>query len=231
MLTRIAAASGLALTVAAGSLALLAPPASAADVGSATLTEACTDGTVPSNHVLVDESFSGLGPSQSYHVELERVGGSYGQGGELGWVPDDAGSHVARANIEVTGTDPIVRAGQTFHWVLLQSPYDGLVGEGDAVVQAGTCASPGNPVPAVPYTTVTASKIKAAKHKATFAFTGTAATGFQCRLKKAHHAASYDSCTSPKVYKHLSGGKYKFFVRAVGPGGTDGSPAKIPFKI
>ncbi len=36
---------------------------------------------------------------------------------------------------------------------------------------------------------------------------------------------------SPQTYKHLKPGKYRFAVRAVGPGGTDPSPAKKRFKI
>ena len=233
MLTRIAAASGLALTLAAGSLALIAPPASAEIVGTVAIHQACVNGTVSGAHVRVDESFTGLGPGVSYHLDIARPDKdtAVSAGNEFGWVADGAGTHVGPVDMELFGTDPVAQVGQVYHWYLKQSPGGNVVASDVAVVQAGTCASPGNPVPAVPDTTVTASKIKPAKHKATFTFTGTSATGFQCRLKKAHHAASYASCSSPRTYKHLSGGKYKFFVRAVGPGGTDGSPAKVPFKI
>jgi hypothetical protein len=233
MLTRIAAASGLALTLAAGSLALIAPPAAADIAGSVGIRQACINGAVSGAHVLVDESFTGLGPGVSYFVTLSRPDADNEQSGanETSWVADGTGAHVGTSDMEVFGNEPVAQVGQTYHWYLKTGPSHTVIYDGSAVVQVGTCASPGNPVPAVPDTTVTASKIKAAKHKATFTFTGTSATGFQCRLKKAHHAASYASCSSPRTYKHLSGGKYKFFVRAVGPGGTDGSPAKVPFKI
>ncbi len=59
------------------------------------------------------------------------------------------------------------------------------------------------------------------------------ATGFQCELKRkhAHKKAKFKDCVSPKTYKHLKPGKYTFAVRAIGPGGTDASPAKKRFEI
>jgi hypothetical protein len=88
------------------------------------------------------------------------------------------------------------------------------------------------PVTAPPDTKVTTVKIRRAKHKATFAFSGVGRTsGFQCKLKRPNRAASYRSCSSPKVYKRLARGKYTFFVRAFGPGGTDSTPARYRFRI
>jgi hypothetical protein len=41
----------------------------------------------------------------------------------------------------------------------------------------------------------------------------------------------FRACTSPKLYKHLKHGKYKFEVRAVNSVGRDASPAIKTFKI
>ena len=83
-----------------------------------------------------------------------------------------------------------------------------------------------------PNTKITSAKINQKKHKATFKFkaTGAQATGFECQLKKGNKG-SFKRCGSPKTYKHLKKGKYTFKVRAVGPGGKDGSPATKGFKI
>jgi hypothetical protein len=86
--------------------------------------------------------------------------------------------------------------------------------------------------PPAPNTKITSAKVRPAKHQATFAFKGVGkVTRFKCELKKGHHAAVFKSCTSPKTYRHLTHGRYKFFVRAIGPGGTDPTPATYRFKI
>ena len=93
-------------------------------------------------------------------------------------------------------------------------------------------AVPVAPVAAPPDTRITSAKVRRAKHKATFAFAGVGATsGFQCRLKKAHRAAAYRSCSSPKTYRRLTAGRYALSVRAIGPGGTDQTPATYRFRI
>ncbi len=84
-----------------------------------------------------------------------------------------------------------------------------------------------------PTTKITKAKIKSRRKKATFKFTaGGQATGFECQLTRKHHRApDFKQCRSPKVYKHLKRGNYTFKVRAVGPGGTDQTPARKSFKI
>ena len=84
-----------------------------------------------------------------------------------------------------------------------------------------------------PTTKITKAKIKKKRKKATFKFTaGGQATGFECQLTRKHHRApDFKECRSPKVYKHLKRGNYTFKVRAVGPGGTDATPARKSFKI
>jgi hypothetical protein len=41
----------------------------------------------------------------------------------------------------------------------------------------------------------------------------------------------YSSCGSSKTFKHLKAGSYVLYVRAIGPGGVDKSPATYGFKI
>lgn len=86
--------------------------------------------------------------------------------------------------------------------------------------------------PPRPDTKITRARIDPQARKATFKFKATGAAGsFQCALASKHHSAKFKSCTSPKVYKNLKPGKFTFEVRAVGPGGTDPTPAKKQFKI
>jgi hypothetical protein len=83
-----------------------------------------------------------------------------------------------------------------------------------------------------PATKVTSSHISSKTRKATFAFTATGPhTGFQCSLTKTAHHARFVKCTSPAHYKHLAKTSYLFQVRAIGPGGTDPTPATHRFKI
>jgi streptogramin lyase len=83
--------------------------------------------------------------------------------------------------------------------------------------------------------------VKVAKGKATvkFSFSSTVAgSSFQCRLfkvptgkgksKKPHGA--FSSCRSPKVL-HVAPGRYRFAVRAVAAGVTDGSAAERAFTV
>jgi hypothetical protein len=107
---------------------------------------------------------------------------------------------------------------------------------------SNTSSTAGNGIPSItltyttvvapPNTRITKATINAARHTATFRFTSVgAASHFQCRLKKADHPASYRSCTSPRTYRRLTRGRYTFSVRAIGPGGTDPTPAAYRFRI
>jgi hypothetical protein len=49
---------------------------------------------------------------------------------------------------------------------------------------------------------------------------------FQCKLDK----GSFAPCISPKTYK-VKKGKHTFSVEAVGPAGTDPTPATFSFKV
>jgi hypothetical protein len=87
--------------------------------------------------------------------------------------------------------------------------------------------------PPPPNTEITKAKIKSKRRKAKFEFQarGTA-SGFECQLERRRgKRKAFRNCSSPKTYRHLKKGRYTFKVRAVGPGGTDPSPAKKAFKI
>jgi hypothetical protein len=112
---------------------------------------------------------------------------------------------------------------------MIAPPYPGTI------LEESRCGGGGGPPPEIrPDTQITKAKIKQRRHKAKFKFKATRgpATSFECKLKrKGHRGKGFRECSSPKVYKHLKRGKYKFSVRAVGPGGEDNSPAKDKFKI
>jgi hypothetical protein len=101
-------------------------------------------------------------------------------------------------------------------------------------------AVPGPP----PNTLITRSTVSSRRHTATFRFkaSGGVLSGFQCALVKQptkkhtkQHAKApkpkYSGCKSPKSYKHLKAGHFTFYTRAIGPGGTDHTPATHKFKI
>jgi fibronectin-binding autotransporter adhesin len=108
------------------------------------------------------------------------------------------------------------------------------------VSSAGSCGGGGSgaggsttPLPAsVPETKLGAHpkavvKTKKAKVAVRFTFSSdVAGSTFECKLDK----AAFAPCKSPKSYK-VKAGKHKFSVRAVGPGGTDATPATFSFKV
>jgi hypothetical protein len=67
---------------------------------------------------------------------------------------------------------------------------------------------------------------------AEFAATATGdATGVRCALAKAGHTLVFKHCAAKRRYARLKRRRYTFEVRAVGPGGTDETPAKKTFTI
>lgn len=97
----------------------------------------------------------------------------------------------------------------------------------------GTTTPPPSSLPAaVPNTKLGARpgakvKTKKAKVSVRFSFSSdVAGATFQCKLDK----GAYKACASPKSYK-VKPGKHTFSVRAVGPGGTDPTPATFKFKV
>jgi len=107
------------------------------------------------------------------------------------------------------------------------------IGAYEFVPVAPPCAPP---LP--PNTKITKTKINLKKKRVSFSFqaTGTA-TGFECELispRRKHHKnprAAFSTCRSPKTYKHLQHGKYKFEVRALNSAGADPTPATKNVKV
>jgi subtilisin-like proprotein convertase family protein len=63
-------------------------------------------------------------------------------------------------------------------------------------------------------------------------FRSTAASStFECRLDTPAGAGSYAACGSPQAYSALADGDYTFSVRAVGPAGTDATPATRSWRV
>ncbi len=114
------------------------------------------------------------------------------------------------------------------------SPANSLA---SAVIVSATSSSPSKPL--APTATLTARKISSSARSAKFTFKASGkSSGFQCALvrsvkskgKTTTPAPSYGGCTSPKTYRNLKAGKYVFYVRAVGPGGS-GAAAVDRFTI
>jgi hypothetical protein len=106
------------------------------------------------------------------------------------------------------------------------------VGEGGtAIVGRTTLTRP-------PDTRIVDSDIQSGKGKARFRFKAKdeAAAGFQCKLRT--HAGDirrpkprFTRCDSPKTYRHLHPGGYRFEVRAVNTYGADPNPSRRHFRI
>lgn len=125
-------------------------------------------------------------------------------------------------------------------------------------VYAPAPSPPAQPPPGVPNTRLSQTRINAGHGIAQFTFAGVGAvSGFECVLVKQvkrrrrhdkthrhhpprHHKRialaarkrpSFKLCGSPRAYRGLESGRYLFKARAYGPGGLDGSPARLKFTI
>jgi hypothetical protein len=79
-----------------------------------------------------------------------------------------------------------------------------------------------------PETTITKGPKKTRKLRPKFKFTSTDSDAtFECKLDKGQFA----SCASPFRTPKLKPGKHKLKVRAIGAGGTDGTPAVRKFRV
>ena len=88
------------------------------------------------------------------------------------------------------------------------------------------------------HTRIIKAKINKKRHTASFRFSASGkVSGFQCALlslkKKGHKSPKlrFRTCASPRVYRHLRHGRYKFEVRAVNSIGPDLKPAVKRFTI
>jgi hypothetical protein len=110
------------------------------------------------------------------------------------------------------------------------------IGAYEFVPFAGELACPAPLRP--PNTSISNTKISRRKRTVSFSFQalGTA-SGFECELLKPrykHHkkpSNHFSSCKSPKIYRHLRPGKYKFEVRALNAAGVDPTPATKKVKV
>jgi outer membrane protein assembly factor BamB len=113
-------------------------------------------------------------------------------------------------------------------------PNGGNGGGGSA--QAPTAGPPAPTVTKPPRTKLAAVTLRRAAGLATFRFTSEPGARFECRLQGirkggAPEPARFRSCKSPRTYRHLTPGRYRFQVRAVNAAGPDRSPAGRGFTI
>jgi hypothetical protein len=114
-------------------------------------------------------------------------------------------------------------------------------GPGAEAISANTATvTSAGATPHAPNTTLLKATISAKSKSATFRFRSSGqATGFQCALvlqPVGKHARKprrrFVRCSSMKAYLHLKVGRtYSFYVRAIGPGGADGTPAATKFTL
>jgi hypothetical protein len=158
---------------------------------------------------------------------LEHETNGYSEGTYPAWSPD--GGTIAFTANNGTGYYHIwqvpAAGGENTELVtnLVQgrNPVDGEVDW-----QAGPSAI------AAPGTAITASTVSAKHRTAAFHFTSTGvAVGYECALRHGSHAAKFALCLGSRSYAKLPAGHYTFEVRAIGPGGTDRTPAKHAFTV
>ncbi len=98
---------------------------------------------------------------------------------------------------------------------------------------------PGTPtVTRLPWTKLEAVSLHRAARRATFRFTAEAGASFECRLQRyptggdrSLAPSRFRTCKSPRTYRHLARGRYRFQVRALNAAGVDRSPAGRAFTI
>ena len=106
-----------------------------------------------------------------------------------------------------------------------------------AVTRDGVGAPTARALLALTSTLLSAETIDSAGARATFRFrAGGDSSGFQCALARVTAGArtpppAYARCSSPATFTHLQPTSYVFDVRAIGPGGTDPTPAGYRFAI
>ena len=93
-------------------------------------------------------------------------------------------------------------------------------------------------LPPAPGTFIHAETIRLRRHLATFTFRATGdASGFECALIRRPArgrpalTVNFHACGRTKTFRHLRRSRYILYVRAVGPGGTDATPAVYRFRI
>jgi hypothetical protein len=101
----------------------------------------------------------------------------------------------------------------------------------EAVPNQGAAPGPGTTIVIHrPWTKLKSVSLRRADGRATFRFASEPGAGFECRLRRIRGAhspapAHFRRCASPRTYRHLTPGRYRFQVRAVNAAGPDRSPA------
>ena len=154
---------------------------------------------------------------------------------------DGAGKNCAAITGATARTDTLTTAdaGHTLRVRETASNTSGAGAAATSVPSATVPAPPGTHQPGAPNTLLLEHRISSHHHRATFRFKASGkATGFRCALVRKPTrkgaktpAPEYVSCGSSKTFSHLKAGNYELYVRAVGPGGTDKTPATYRFKI
>jgi len=83
-----------------------------------------------------------------------------------------------------------------------------------------------------PDTRITSARIRSRSGKASFKFKAEGnVKRLQCALTRKGKKPRFRGCRSPKTYRNLKPGRYKFQVRGVGPVAPEATPAKKTFRI
>lgn len=177
------------------------------------------------------DSFALIGPSQTLKVTHAGAGtGTVGGSGIL-CPPSCAGSY-PQGQVEILRAEPAAASG-----------FAGFTG---ACRGTGACEAKLDADQTVVATfgppkgtRIAKTKVDRRKRSATFSFDAPGAiTGFECMLikpkaKGRHRKAKprFARCASPKRYRHLRAGRYRFEVRALDVLGADAHPALKRFRL
>jgi hypothetical protein len=178
--------------------------------------------------------------------QLTRVSAS-GQTSVLGGLPLESARQIAAGPDHTLWITMIKKAGSVpVSAIVRVSGVEPAAPPTMTTGGGGSTTSTAPPNPPVPNTQlgkglkkVVATEARRATVRVTFTST-VAGSSFQCSLVKVPAPKkgkkpkppkpAFAGCTSPRVL-HLAPGKYRFAVRAVAAGGTDGSPAASTFTV
>jgi hypothetical protein len=126
--------------------------------------------------------------------------------------------------IEATFTATFARVDSVAPGDVTPPPNDGTAPPNDGGSPPAATGAPG--------TVIRGVKLRSRQARFEFRAIGKA-TAFRCALAKGRpkKAPKLAPCRSPRAFSRLRARRYTFFVAAVGPGGTDKTPARHSFRI